>query len=62
MGWFKDTWKKHPYAVGAATAVGGVILTLGTGPVGVLVALTAAGAGGAVSKSLADETQEKKNG
>jgi threonine dehydrogenase-like Zn-dependent dehydrogenase len=61
MGWLKDTWKKHPYAVGAVTAVGATVLTLGTGPVGVLVALAAAGAGGGVSKSIADE-QERKDG
>lgn len=60
MGWLKDTWKKHPYAVGAATAVGATVATLGLGPVGVIVALAAAGAGGGISKSLADEDEEKK--
>lgn len=52
--------KKHPALTGALVAGGTVAAVVGTGPVGLVVAITAASAGSGIAKNIASDPGEKK--
>ena len=68
-GWYpgKKLWegtkkfaKEHPSLTGAVTAGGAVAAIVGTGPVGIVVAISAAAAGSGIAKNIASDPGEKK--
>ena len=58
--WTKKKAKDHPALTGAVVAGGAVVAVVGTGGLGLVVALSAAAAGSGIAKNIASDKGEKK--
>jgi D-arabinose 1-dehydrogenase-like Zn-dependent alcohol dehydrogenase len=58
--WTKRTAKAHPALTGAVAAGGAAVAIVGTGGLGLVVALSAAAAGSGIAKNIASDKGEKK--
>ena len=57
--WTKKTAKEHPRLTGAVAAGGAVAAVVGTGPVGLVVVLSAAAAGSGIGNAIAQDAKDK---